>query len=149
MRFLSDNRVLFISRLVLGAIFIYASVDKALHPLAFAQIIHNYRIAPPDSINIAAVILPWIEILAGVLIIIGYKIRGSNYVLGGLLIFYIILLSVTAIRGINVNCGCFSTAATVRSNLIAVIVRDLIFLIFSLHILFFYKTQQRQDAVTP
>jgi uncharacterized membrane protein YphA (DoxX/SURF4 family) len=145
MRFLNDKKILFISRLILGAVFIYASIDKALHPLAFAQIIHNYRIMPPNLINFAAVILPWIELLAGALIIIGFKIRGSNLIIGGLLVIYIVLLSITAARGINVNCGCFSTAATVRSNLIAVTIRDAILLIFSFHILLFYRSRQQRE----
>jgi uncharacterized membrane protein YphA (DoxX/SURF4 family) len=136
---LRNNKLLFLSRLILGAIFIYASLDKALNPLAFAQIIHHYRIAPPSLINLAAVTFPWIELLAGVLIIIGIWVRGANLVLGGFLIFYIVLLSITAARGININCGCFSTSPAVRTNLIVDIIRDIIFLVFSLHILLFYR----------
>jgi len=128
---------------VLGAIFIYACYDKVLNPLSFAQIIHNYRVMPPTLINLPAIILPWIELLAGILIIVGFKVRGANLVLGGLLIFYIVLLSITATRGININCGCFSTSPTVRSNLIIDIIRDVIFLLFSLHILLFYKSSRR------
>jgi uncharacterized membrane protein YphA (DoxX/SURF4 family) len=147
MQFLNSKLLLLISRLALGAIFIYASYDKALNPLAFAQIIHNYRIMPPSLINISAVILPWIELLAGALIIAGIWVKGSNLILGGLLVFYIVLLSITAVRGINVNCGCFSTSDVVRSNLTAVIIRDFVFLIFSLHILMFYKSNSRQRTM--
>jgi uncharacterized membrane protein YphA (DoxX/SURF4 family) len=148
MGFLSDRRLLFISRLALGIIFIYASYDKALNPLAFAQIIHNYRITPPSLINISAITLPWIELLAGMLIIIGFRVKGANLILGGLLVFYIILLSVTAARGININCGCFSTSASVRSNLVAVIIRDVVFLPFALHILLFYRPARRRRAIS-
>ncbi|OGC89561.1 MAG: hypothetical protein A2W25_14450 [candidate division Zixibacteria bacterium RBG_16_53_22] len=147
MRFLSDRRLLLVSRLVLGIVFIYASYDKALNPLAFAQIIHNYRIMPPSLINISAIILPWIELLAGVLIIVGLRVRGANLILGGLLVFYIALLSVTAIRGININCGCFSTSASVRTNLVVDTIRDVVFLIFALHILLFYRPPKRSRAI--
>jgi uncharacterized membrane protein YphA (DoxX/SURF4 family) len=143
MQILKDSRLIFVSRLIIGGLFIYASVDKALHPLGFAQVIHNYRLFPPSLINIAAILLPWVEVLAGVLIIIGYKVRGSNLILGGLLVIYIMMLSITAYRGININCGCFSTSATVKSNLIADILRDVVFLIFSLHIMAYYKSSHR------
>jgi uncharacterized membrane protein YphA (DoxX/SURF4 family) len=146
MQFLSDRRVIFLSRLLLGGLFIYASFDKALNPLAFAQNIHNYRVTPPSLINFAAVILPWIELLAGLLIIAGFKVRGANLVLGGLLVFYIVLLSVTAARGININCGCFSTSDTVRSNLLVVIARDVVFLLLSLHLFFFYRPTRHSPA---
>jgi uncharacterized membrane protein YphA (DoxX/SURF4 family) len=123
-------------------IFIYASYDKAANPLAFAQIIHNYRITPPSLINIAAVTLPWIELLSGMLIIVGFKVRGANLILGSLLVFYTLVLSIAAIRGININCGCFSTSPVVRSNLVADIFRDLFFMLFSIHILLFHKSSR-------
>jgi uncharacterized membrane protein YphA (DoxX/SURF4 family) len=141
--FLRNPNVLFISRLILGAIFIYASFDKALNPLAFAKVIWNYRVTPPGLINIAAVILPWIELLAGVLLVFGFKVRGANLIINGLLVFYIVLFMVTAIRGINVACGCFTTSTTAKSNLILRIIEDIGMLILGMHIFSFYKAKGR------
>jgi len=141
---LQNRAILFLSRLILGGLFIYASYDKALNPLAFAQIIHHYRFVPPWLVNLSAVALPWIELLAGALLIVGLKVRPSNLVLGGLLVFYIYLLSVTAARGININCGCFSTSSTVKSILIADIIRDVAFLLLSIHIFIFYGARARR-----
>lgn len=143
---LGNSKLLFVSRLILGALFIYASYDKAINPLGFAQIMHNYRVAPPSLINIASVMLPWIELLAGVLLIIGCKARGANLLIIGLLVFYIVLLTVTMIRGINVSCGCFSTSQAAKSNLLDVIFRDIGMLILGIHILLFYKTGRRVTA---
>ena len=144
---LKNKWLLLASRLVLGALFIYASLDKVLNPLAFAQIIHNYRITPPSLINIAAVLLPWIELLAGLLLVIGIKVRGSNMTLGLLLLFYVVLLTVTASRGINVACGCFTTSMAVKSNLAIRIVEDLVMLLLSLHIFIFYKRSKQVEAI--
>ena len=44
----------FWARLVLGLIFIYASVDKIYHPAEFAQVISNYQILPDALINIVS-----------------------------------------------------------------------------------------------
>jgi uncharacterized membrane protein YphA (DoxX/SURF4 family) len=138
---LQNKSVLIISRLVLGAIFVIASSDKLLNPLAFAQIIHNYRLMPPSLINLPAVMVPWIEFLAGLLLIAGYKARGANLVISCLLIFYIVLLTITAARGINVSCGCFSTSMAVKSNLLIRILEDIGMLILGAHILAFYRTK--------
>jgi putative oxidoreductase len=138
---LSDSKLVFLSRLILAGLFIYASYDKIFNPLSFAGIIHNYRLVGPSLINIPAIILPWIEFIAGALLIIGYKPRSADLIIGGMLIMYIFMLAITAHRGINISCGCFSTAAGVKSNLILRIIEDVGMLFVSLHILIFYKAR--------
>lgn len=138
------SSLIFISRLILGMLFIYASFDKALNPFEFAKIIHNYRLMPPWIINIAAIILPWIELLAGILLIVGYKVRGANLIIGGLLVIYIIMLSITASRGINIACGCFSTSAAAKGNIYMRILEDIGMFLLFLHIFFFYKLKSRR-----
>jgi uncharacterized membrane protein YphA (DoxX/SURF4 family) len=113
-------------RVVLGAVFIYASVDKITHPDAFARIIHNYRLFPPALINIIAIITPWIELLAGTLLIVGWKHKAANLIIFGMLAAFIIALSISYARGININCGCFSTAATTKSDLLIRIIEDVL-----------------------
>ena len=48
-------------RLVLGFLFLYASLDKILLPSKFAEVIYNYRILPVELLNICAIIVPWLE----------------------------------------------------------------------------------------
>jgi putative oxidoreductase len=134
-----NSKLQFVSRLILGGLFIYASYDKIFNPLAFAQIIHNYRLVGPGLINVPAIILPWIEFIAGILLIVGYKFRGADLIIGGMLIAYITMLAITAHRGINISCGCFSTASEVKSNLILRIIEDFGMLLIALHILIFNK----------
>ena len=145
-RFLQHSTILLISRILLGALFIYASIDKIMHPLAFAQVIHYYRLTPPDMINIFAVILPWMEFLGGLLLITGYRVRGSSLLLGVLLVFFGAVLTITAARGINVACGCFSTSTAVKSNLLMRIIEDVGMLLLALHIMLFHKGKLRANA---
>jgi uncharacterized membrane protein YphA (DoxX/SURF4 family) len=63
-------------RVVLGAVFIFASVDKILHPDAFAVIIKNYQILPVKLISLAAVVLPWLELILGISLIAGVWLPG-------------------------------------------------------------------------
>jgi uncharacterized membrane protein YphA (DoxX/SURF4 family) len=144
MRFLEDKRLVLLSRLILGGLFIYASYDKLFNPLPFAQIIHNYRLMPPAFINIIAVILPWIELSAGILLIIGIRVRGANFIIFTLLIMYIAMLSITAARGINIACGCFSTSLAAKSNIYERIAEDIGMFILSIHILKCYRRKSRR-----
>jgi putative oxidoreductase len=138
---LRRSPILFISRLILGGLFIYASYDKILNPLAFAQIIHNYRLLPPSLINLPAMVIPWIEFIAGILLITGFRARGADLIIAGMLVVYIFMLAEALSRGININCGCFSTASGIKSNLALRIVEDVGMFLLSLQILLFYKTR--------
>ena len=62
-------------RWVLGGIFAFASIDKILHPQSFAELIYNYQILPGAWINLTALMLPWLELLLGLLLIFGKWLR--------------------------------------------------------------------------
>ncbi len=130
-------------RIVIGGIFIYASIDKIINPDAFARIIHNYRLFPPSLINIIAIAIPWIEIISGTLLIIGWKYKAANLIIGGMLAAFIIALAVSYIRGININCGCFSTSASTKSDLLMRIFEDILMVIGCLIIGLARKRQVR------
>lgn len=131
-------------RIVIGGIFVYASIDKIMNPDAFARIIHNYRLFPPSLINIIAIVIPWIEIISGALLIIGWKYKAANLIIGGMLAAFIIALAISYIRGININCGCFSTTASTKSDLLMRIFEDVLMVIGCLIIGFARKRQDRR-----
>ncbi len=124
------------ARLILGVIFIYASYDKILHPKAFAEIIFNYQILPDGLINVTAILLPWLEMLMGVFLIVGFWMPGTIIWCNILLVVYIGALWFNLVRGMDVNCGCFSTTKG-SSISIVTILWDAAFLLLSVY-LFFY-----------
>ena len=101
----------FVFRLILGVVFIYASYDKILNPAGFSDNIHNFHITPTAVENLAALIIPWLELIVGVFLIFGVFLEGSTSITIGLYIFFIIILSQAVFRGIDVHCGCFKTQA--------------------------------------
>ena len=125
---LSNKYLLFILRLILGGVFIYASLDKIAHPFAFAKIIWFYRIMPADLLNLLALFLPWLELLTGVLLIIGYWENAAALLVAGMLAAFIAALSIALSHGIDINCGCFSTTSKARSPVINLIIRDILML---------------------
>ena len=129
-------------RLVLGGIFIYASLDKIVHPGEFARIIANYAILPDHLVTLPALVLPWLELIAGLFLVAGIWRRSSALWLSLLLLVFILALGVNALRGIDVSCGCFSTSAADTENAWVLILRDLLILIPGLIIVFFGREKK-------
>ncbi|UCF79940.1 MAG: DoxX family membrane protein [Acidobacteriota bacterium] len=97
-------------RVVLACVFVYASLHKISDPAAFAQNIQNYRMMPLWSTNLLAIYLPWLELLAGIFLLVGFWIRASAVALAGLSGLFIVGLTQAVVRGIELHCGCFSSA---------------------------------------
>ena len=123
----------FIFRIILGIVFIYASYEKILNPEGFSDNIHNFHITPAAVENLAALIIPWLELIVGLFLIFGVFLEGATIITIGLYIFFIIILSQAVFRGIDVHCGCFKTEADagvtdLRFELIKRIIEDFMLL---------------------
>ena len=115
--FLGSPRLHLVLRLVLGAFFVYASVDKIAEPAAFARIVYQWQIFGPVPSNLVAVLLPWIEALAGVMLILGFWKREAALVIAVLLVVFLAAATSVMARGIDVeNCGCTSVAARPKAT---------------------------------
>ncbi|WP_337866170.1 MauE/DoxX family redox-associated membrane protein [Ignavibacterium sp.] len=103
----SNEYFLLVARFIIAIVFIYAGAEKISDPNSFSQSIYNYRILPAELINIFAIILPWIELIAGILLLFGISVRENSALIGSLLLIFIILIGISMIRGLDINCGCF------------------------------------------
>ena len=98
-------------RLVLGGFFLYAGLPKIADPPAFARIVYQWQITPPVPSNLVAVTLPWVEVIAGALLIAGAWKREAAAVIAILLVVFLAAAGSVIARGIDVeNCGCTSVA---------------------------------------
>jgi uncharacterized membrane protein YphA (DoxX/SURF4 family) len=102
------KNIALICRIILGVVFVWASFDKLFDPKGFAEIIYNYKILPTQMVNLTAVVLPWIELVCGILLIIGFYHRGSVFILNCLLIIFIVSIGSALYRGLDIQCGCFT-----------------------------------------
>jgi hypothetical protein len=108
---LQSPRVLLLLRLLLGGFFVYASLDKIWSPAAFAKIVYQWQVVSPVASNLVAVTLPWVELVAGVLLIAGVWKREAALVVALMLVVFIVAAGSVLVRGIDVlNCGCVSVA---------------------------------------
>ena len=109
------NILLSFSSIYIAYTFIFASLDKIVNPANFAKDISNYEITPYWMNNLVALTLPWIELICGILIVVGlflfiYKksnfIDIPNNIIILMLLWFVFILSIAVYRGLDIDCGC-------------------------------------------
>jgi len=138
------------ARLIMAGIFVYASIDKIAHPAAFAKDVYNYQILPDALINLTALVLPWLELILGLCLLAGVWMPGAVLSANGLLSVFFAALLFNMARGLDVNCGCFSTGNNIPAMSAGwYLVRDALFLAVGIFLLYavFLKRRLKNHTV--
>lgn len=115
------------ARWVLAAVFLFAGIIKVQEPQAFADSIAAYQILPLSLINIAALSLPVLEILVGVMLLSGYE-AGLAALMGLLLMgAFAVAMGLALARGLVIECGCFGSGEASTVKMWLEVGRDLLF----------------------
>ncbi|OGR52668.1 MAG: hypothetical protein A2049_05895 [Elusimicrobia bacterium GWA2_62_23] len=103
-----------IARLAVGGVFIYSGLIKALAPAEeFAFAIESYKVVGPQLALIAANVVPWVELWAGLLLAAGVFTRLTAGFIALMLVFFELLLGQAWLRGLEItSCGCFGAAGS-------------------------------------
>jgi len=99
------------ARIVVGLVFLLYGLDKIAHPDDFARAIANYRLLPEALVNLVAVTLPWVECVCGLLLLAGQWVRSAALVSAFLLGVFVVAVSITLARGLDIACGCLDADA--------------------------------------
>jgi uncharacterized membrane protein YphA (DoxX/SURF4 family) len=125
--FNARRAIIWIGRLLLGAIFIFAGYSKIFLPNSnlwppfvlkfsismnlsnFASQVEAYKMLPPWGVNLVAHTLPFTEIILGLLLLVGWRLR----IWASLLTLIMLGFSLAVLRAyllhMDINCGCFAT----------------------------------------
>ncbi|MGE4299306.1 MAG: MauE/DoxX family redox-associated membrane protein [Desulfovibrionaceae bacterium] len=119
-------------RVYLGGLFIYASVYKINYPAEFADSIASYELVPYWIVGVMAVVMPWLELISGVMLVAGIRPKAATLVIMGLMTMFTLSIVITLIRGVPIGCGCFHSLEDPIS--LKTLVRDTIWLAMTVHI---------------
>jgi uncharacterized membrane protein YphA (DoxX/SURF4 family) len=131
--------LLMVGRILLGALFIYASWDKLFDPAAFAAIVANYQILPSMLVNAVALGLPWLELVCGIGLMTNCWTRGCALMVVLLMVVFIAAMGYNMYHGIDVTCGCFTLTGTAPQSMWVYLLRDVILLALAITILMLPK----------
>jgi len=92
---------------VLSVTFLVSGFAKLLDPHAFVKDVMNYRLFPLQPLHILAIWLIMLEIFVAIGLWFPFLQRGSAWIIAGLMSFFIIIIVITMIRGLDITCGCF------------------------------------------
>jgi uncharacterized membrane protein YphA (DoxX/SURF4 family) len=125
-----------LARATLAAAFLWACVHKIGDPADFALQTATYQILPLSLINFQAIALPFVELIAGVLLIVGYWTRPAALVTIGMNIMFIAAIAMALKADLQLQCGCFASSGAGEEMSMALIVRDVAFLLVAAVLIF-------------
>ena len=118
--------VIWLGRLFLGAIFIYAGYSKLFYPnrmfssfaLAKFSILSNlsnfsfqvesYKLLSSAGVDFVAHTLPFAEILLGILLLIGWRLGIWGTIVSLILLGFLAAVTRAYVLHMDINCGCFA-----------------------------------------
>jgi len=122
---------LLLARVILAATFLYVGSMKVGEPFDFLKQVRSYQMlpeTPPIYLNATAIVLPWLEIVAGVALLVGLRFRGAAAAIISMLMVFtpailIRALHIQADKGISFfeivfDCGCGSGPVTIWTKLL-------------------------------
>lgn len=151
--------VIWIGRLLLGGIFVYAGISKIFFPnthlwpmfvlkfsistnlATFAQQVESYKLLSSAGVDFVAHTLPFTEIALGLLLLIGWGIRLWASLVTLLMLGFLIVVTRAYLLHMNINCGCFATAEPLTGM---TVVRDSLFVALAVLMTVFAFLEARQ-----
>jgi putative oxidoreductase len=138
------------ARVYLGGIFLLACWHKLLDPGAFALDIATYQIVPLGLVNLMAIVLPWVELAAGALLVVGFRTRAAALLIAAMMAMFTVAIAIALGKGLDMSCGCFaSQGATEDPISYRTILRDAGWLLLALYVLFLDRKPLGIDRVWP
>lgn len=101
-----------IAEIGVGIAFLWAGVVKLLDPPAFLSAILTYEVFSYKLSAVASLVVPYLEVCIGICLVFRVLKGGARLLATGLLLVFIALLTQAAVRGLDVDCGCFGSSAT-------------------------------------
>lgn len=97
-------------RVLVGLIMLAAALSKIGDAGSFARQIGHYDVVPIGLIHLLAITLPWVELLAGLALVLGVHARSGAWLALAMVVVFTVMVAQAMARGLDIECGCFGTA---------------------------------------
>jgi len=151
--------IIWIGRLVLGAIFVYAGFAKLLMPnthlwpyfflkfsvstnlMMFQQQVESYKMLSPVAASLLAHSLPFAEIVIGLMLFIGWCLRIWATLVTLIMVGFLCVVTHAYVLHMDINCGCFGTPEKLTGM---TVVRDAAFSALAILMTYFTFVEARK-----
>jgi len=151
--------IIWIGRLVLGGVFAYAGVSKLIFPnthlwpwfvlkfsivmnlSSFATQVESYNLLSSQASSFVAHTLPFVEIVLGLLLLIGWRLRVWASLASVLMLGFLFAVTRAYLFHMDINCGCFGTPEKLTGW---TVIRDSAFVLLALCMTVFAFVEARQ-----
>ncbi len=128
--------MILVLRVAIGIVFVVAAYGKLLHPDVLISTVINFNILPIGLAKVFAEVLPWAEMISGVMLITGFGTRGASLSISLMLVSFIIAIAINIHRGVSMECGCFDIFGMNEKVGTEILFRDSFFLIAAIFLVF-------------
>ena len=95
-------------RWLLGLVLLWAAVSKLSNARDFLGSVYAYRLPfSQPFLKLVAVVLPWMELLCGLMLLANHWIESALVCTLGLMGIFLLATGQAWVRGLNISCGCF------------------------------------------
>jgi uncharacterized membrane protein YphA (DoxX/SURF4 family) len=95
-------------RWLLAVLLVWAALGKIANLQEFHANVAAYRLPLPAAmIRLAVMVVPWLELLCGVLLVAGTMRRAALLCTVGLCAIFVLATGQAWARGLEISCGCF------------------------------------------
>lgn len=105
-----------VARLVLGGALLLAGGLKVGNPSGSARAVQAYDVLPFEVARYVGYALPYVEVIIGLLLVLGLFTRGMAAVGALLMVIFIAGIAQAWARGLSIDCGCFGGGGQVAEN---------------------------------
>jgi uncharacterized membrane protein YphA (DoxX/SURF4 family) len=127
-----------LARLYLGWVFVTACVHKIADPEVFALDVASYEFLPTELVNLFAIVVPWVELVAGVMLVVAFRTRAAALLMTLMMVAFMIALASALGKGLDMSCGCFAPGVGEEDPISwLTMVRDGVWLVLCLYVLAF------------
>lgn len=106
-----------IGRVVLGCWFVYSGGLLIFGPGLdrFTYDVGNYKLLTPPWDAVLAYTLPWLELIAGLFLMLGIYRKGAILTIAGLVVVFAIGIGWAWKQGLDISCGCHGDSTKINA----------------------------------